>query len=82
MSWPFAIFAMFSVLVLSSVSFLLIIYFKEFAKENKILDSLSKNPPILDILIPVSGAMPKKKSKAAEIGQEAPAKPKKDTNLN
>jgi hypothetical protein len=61
----------------------LIIYFKEFSKENKIIESLTKNTPILDLVVPVSYAAPKKKSKAAEIGQEAaPAKPKKDTNLN
>lgn len=79
MTWPFAIFGIFSVLILSSVSFLLIIYFKEFYKENKILESLTKNPPILDIILP-AGYTPKK-GKSSAIKQDAiPTKPKKDMN--
>jgi hypothetical protein len=68
MSWAFAIFAMFSMLVLSIFTFLLIIYFKEFAKENKILDNLAKMP-ILDLgSLPLYA--PSKKAKSGTIKTE------------
>jgi hypothetical protein len=77
MSWAFAVFAMFSMLVLSIFAFLLIIYFKEFANEKKILEGLAKMP-LLDLgTIPMYSAP---KGKSATIQDAAPAKNKKDVN--
>jgi len=42
MTWPIAIFACFCVLVLSLFGFLLVIYFKEFGREEKLLKQFAK----------------------------------------
>jgi hypothetical protein len=89
MTWPFAVFAIFSVLFISSLLFLLVIYLKEYAREEKLVEQLTKaqlklekefgNMPIY--ILPAEPPAPKKKKTAApETDLPKLGKTKKDYN--
>lgn len=65
MTWPFAIFASFSVLVISVLVFLLIIYFKEYKREEKLIKQLGSMKEE-DFLPPIYVMAPPAKKSAPE----------------
>lgn len=88
MSWAFAIFASFSVLVISVIAFLLIVYLKEYSREERLLKQFAKSRKLENELgsMPVYiMPMPKKTTVAAvaedkKMTKPLPVKNKKDVN--
>ena len=85
MTWPIAIFASFSVLVLSITAFLIFVYIKEYNREEKTMKEAMKSfkdqytqPPMYVLELPQP---PKKKAqKKDENIYTAPTDKKKDIN--
>jgi hypothetical protein len=85
MSWPFAVFAIFAILIVSPILFLIYVYRKEYAREEKIVEQLTQAQLKLEKEfggMPVYILPPEKPKKAA--AQTEPTKsaklPKKDLN--
>jgi hypothetical protein len=89
MSWPLAIFGCFSVLVVSVFLFLLVVYIKEYSREERLLKQFAKSRRMeQDLSMPVYimpvAAPPKKTTSAPDTEKKTklppPLKNKKDVN--
>jgi len=80
---PFAIFGIFSVLIVCSILFLLVVYLKEYAREEKLIEQLTKAQLKLEkdfASMPIYILPPEKKKTSQTEPTTKSVKPKKDVN--